>query len=530
LRLAPRQIAQLARGALPRFLAARPWFAAGPDAVGRVEVAAQTAVGSDRLLALLRVTVEEPSGTADPRLYFLPLSAAWEDAVGEDGVSALMPHALARLRRRSRTGVLYDALADEGFCREVVAAVGEGRALEMGEGRVVFSKTGAYGELVGEERVGSMGARRAEAEGINSLAILDEKLVLKAYRHLQKGPNPDLEVGHYLTERVRFGGTPPLAGAVEYELPDGESITLALLQGFVENQGDGWSYTRDLLARYFENRLVTSWSFEDEQRTETEEQAAEDAFFAGVMRTLGRRTGELHAAFAAPTDNEAFCPESAPPEEVAGWAEQVGEDLGRTLEGLEKRREDLPEYVRPDADRLIALRDEAQRCVRAVAGGGFGAVKTRYHGDYRLGQVLVVGNDFQIIDFEGDAARPLAERRRKHSPLRDVAGMLLSLDRAARYALANLVAERAEHLETLEPLARLWGERARGCFLEGYAEGARGAASYPEKEERVSALVELFMLEKALQEIHRQFEDRPEGAGDPIRGLIELLERKRGRG
>jgi maltose alpha-D-glucosyltransferase/alpha-amylase len=530
LRLAPRQIAQLARGALPRFLAARPWFAAGPDAVGRVEVAAQTAVGSDRLLALLRVTVEEPSGTADPRLYFLPLSAAWEDAVGEDGVSALMPHALARLRRRSRTGVLYDALADEGFCREVVAAVGEGRALEMGEGRVVFSKTGAYGELVGEERVGSMGARRAEAEGINSLAILDEKLVLKAYRHLQKGPNPDLEVGHYLTERVRFGGTPPLAGAVEYELPDGESITLALLQGFVENQGDGWSYTRDLLARYFENRLVTSWSFEDEQRTETEEQAAEDAFFAGVMRTLGRRTGELHAAFAAPTDNEAFCPESAPPEEVAGWAEQVGEDLGRTLEGLEKRREDLPEYVRPDADRLIALRDEAQRCVRAVAGGGFGVVKTRYHGDYRLGQVLVVGNDFQIIDFEGDAARPLAERRRKHSPLRDVAGMLLSLDRAARYALANLVAERAEHLETLEPLARLWGERARGCFLEGYAEGARGAASYPEKEERVSVLVELFMLEKALQEIHRQFEDRPEGAGDPIRGLIELLERKRERG
>jgi maltose alpha-D-glucosyltransferase / alpha-amylase len=530
LRLAPRQIAQLARAALPRFLGARPWFPAGPDAVGGVEVAAQTALGSDRLLALLRVTVEEaPSGTTDPRLYFLPLSAAWEDAVGENGVSALMSHALARLRRRSRMGLLYDALADEAFCREVVASIGEERVIEMGEGRVIFSKTGAYGELVREEPVGSTGVRRAEAEGINSLAILDEKLVLKAYRRLQKGPNPDLEIGRYLTERVRFGGTPPVAGAVEYESPDGESITLVLLQGFVENQGDGRSYTRDLLARYFENRLVTSWDPDDEERTEAEEQAAEDAFFAGLMRALGLRTGELHAAFAAPTHDEAFSPEFAPPEEVAGWAEKVCEELRRTLEGLEKRREELPEDVRPDADRLMALRDEGQRRARAVAEGGFGVVKTRYHGDYRLGQVLVVGNDFQIIDFEGDPACPFAQQRRKHSPLRDVAGMLLSLDRAARYALSNLgveVRERAEHLETLESLARLWGERARGCFLEGYAEGARGAASYPEEEEHVRVLVELFMMEKALQEIHRELETRPDRGGDPIRGLIELLERK----
>ena len=531
LRLGPRQIAQIAHEALPRFLGARPWFAVGPDTVGGVEVVAQTALGSDRLLALLRVTFQaEPSGTVDPRLYFLPLTAAWEDAVGEEGVSALMPHALARLRRRSRIGVLYDALADAGFCREVVAAIGEGLALEMGEGRVVFSRTGAYGELVGTEPVGSMGVRRAEVEGINSLAILDEKLVLKAYRRLQKGPNPDLEVGRYLTERVYFGGTPPLAGAVEYESPDGESITLALLQGFVENQGDGWSYTRDLLARYFENRLVTSWSLEDEERTETEEQAVEVAFFTGLMHTLGLRTGELHSAFAAPTDDEAFSPESAPPEEVAGWAEKVGDGLARTLEGLEKRREDLPEEMRPDADRLKTLRDEAQRRARAVAAGGFGAVKTRYHGDYRLEQVLVVGNDFQIIDFEGDAARPFAERRRKHSPLRDVAGMLLSLDRAARYALSNLGAERAEQLETLESLAQVWVERARRCFLEGYAEGARGAASHPEKEEHVRALVELFMLQKALQEIRCELENRPDRAGDPLRDLIELLERKTGEG
>jgi maltose alpha-D-glucosyltransferase/alpha-amylase len=418
-------------------------------------------------------------------------------------------------------GVLYDALADEGFCREVVAAIAEARSLQMGEGRIVFSRTGAFGEFLGEDESGSLSVRRAEGQANNSLAILDERLVLKAYRRLQKGPNADLEVGRYLTEERRFGGTPPLAGAVEYETPDGERITLALLQGFVENQGDGWSHITDLLTRYFENRLVASWSLEDgEQAQEAEQQAAEEAFFAGLMRTLGLRTGELHAAFAAPTDDEAFSPECAPPVEVAGWAGKVGEQLGRTMEVLRKRREDLPEDVRLDADRLVALRDEAQARVREVAEGGFGSVKTRRHGDYRLGRVLVTGNDFQIVDFEGYPVRPLAERRRKHSPLRDVSEMLLSLESAVRHALSNLGAERPKTLESLAWIC--WG-RARGSFLEGYAEGT-GAASYPEEHEHMRALVALFMLEGALQEVHRELEDRPDRSGHPIRGLIQVLE------
>jgi maltose alpha-D-glucosyltransferase/alpha-amylase len=522
--LPARQLARLEQEALPNFLGAQPWFAADEDDVRRTEIATQTGFGSDRLLALLRVHARGGlPEISEPQLYFLPLSAVWEAVDGEYGVSALMTHAVAKLRQRARIGVLYDALADEGFCREVVVAIGEGRNLEMGEGRIVFSRTAAFSAFLGEDAVGSLSVRRAEEQANNSLAILGERLVLKAYRRLQKGPNADLEVGRYLTEKVRFGGTPPLTGAVEYETSDGESITLALLQGFVENQGDGWSYTRDLLTRYFENRLVASWSIEDQESAQAEEQAAEDAFFADLMRTLGLRTGELHAAFAAPTDDEAFSPESAPPEEVAGWAEKVGQQLGRTLEVLQKRRQDLPEDARLDADRLVALRDKAQSCVRKVAAGGFGTVKTRYHGDYRLRQVLVVGNDFKIIDFEGDPARPLAERRRKHSPLRDVSEMLLSLDRAVRHALSNLGAERAERLEILESLAQIWGRRAQGCFLEGYAEGAGAAASYPEEDVHMRDLVNLFMLEGALQEIHRELENRPDRSGDPIRGLIQVL-------
>ena len=531
LHLPARQLARLEQEGLPNFLGAQRWFAADEDDARGAEISTQSDFGPDRLLALLRV--QAGGGlpeTPEPQLYFLPLSAAWETGDGEDGVSALMPRAVARLRQRARMGVLYDALADEGFCREVVAAIGEGRSLEMGEGRIVFSGTAAFGEVLGEDALGSMGVRRAEGQANSSLAILDERFVLKAYRRLRKGPNADLEVGRYLTEEGRFGGTPPLAGAVEYETPDGERSTLALLQGFVENQGDGWSYVRDLLTRYFENRLVASWSLEDHERAhEAEEQAAEEAFFAGLMRTLGLRTRELHAAFAAPTDDESFSAEYAPPEEVAGWAGKVGEQLERTLEVLRKRREDLPEDVRLDADRLLALRGEARARVREVSGGEFGAVKTRYHGDYRLGRVLVTGNDFQIVDFEGDPARPLSGRRGKHSPLRDVSEMLLSLESAVRHALSNLGAERAERPETLESLAEIWWGRARGAFLEGYAEGA-GAASHPEEDVHARALVDLFMLEGALREVRRELEDRPDRSGPPIRGLIQVLEPETGEG
>ena len=450
------------------------------------------------------------------QLYFLPLALAWE----EDGVSVFMPHVLAKLRRRARVGLLLDALVDERFCRRVVEAMGKDTEVDVGEGKVRFSGTDAFGGLVGEEPLSELTVRRAEVEQTNSSVILGERLILKAYRRLQKGTNPDLEVGRHLTEAVRFENTPPLVGALEYVGPDGEVTTLGLLHGFVENQGDGWSYILDYLGRYLEDRLMTSWS-PDGEEDEGQELAAEDTFFAGLVRTLGMRTGGLHATFAEPTDDEAFAPELASPQEVAGWAESILAESGRTLEMLKRRKNELPQEVGSDADRLLALRSELTERIKVISKGGFGVVKTRHHGDYHLGQVLVVGNDFQIIDFEGEPARPLAERRRKHSPLRDVAGMLLSLDYAIRTALMDLGAERPERPERLEPWIRLWKERTSQAFLDGYAES--GVGSYPENEEHARALIELFTLEKALREIRRELDSRPDQVGIPIRGLLDLL-------
>jgi maltose alpha-D-glucosyltransferase/alpha-amylase len=523
LRLPARQISQLEREALPSFLGSRRWFAAKGGGIERVEVVAQSALADDMLLTLLRVHVgDEATEGAEPQLYFLPLSAAWEEGTDGDGVSVYMPDVLTKLRRRARVGVLLDALSDEAFCRRVVAAMGENTGVAIGEGEIHFSGTGVFGELIGDEPVEELSVRRAEVEQTNSSVILGERLILKAYRRLQKGTNPDLEIGRYLTEKARFGNTPPLAGAIEYTGPDGETTTLGLLQGYVENQGDGWSYVLDYLDRYLEDRLLTSWSPEGEDEPE-EELAAEDTFFAGLVRILGLRTGELHAAFAAPTDDEAFAPETASPEEVAGWADGVLAEAGNTLDLLKRRGNSLPDEAVPDVERLLGLREELARSVKSVARENFRVVKTRHHGDYHLGQVLVVGNDFQIIDFEGDPARSLAERRKKHSPLRDVAGMLRSFDSAIRSALMDLGTERANQLERLEPWVRLWEKRARRAFLDGYREGVGDAASYPDKEEHARALIELFTLEKAFHEIGYELDNRPGRVGIPIRRVLDLL-------
>jgi maltose alpha-D-glucosyltransferase/alpha-amylase len=525
LRLPARQISQLEREALPNFLGTRRWFAGKGGGIERVEVMAQAAFADSVLLTLLRVHVgDEASMGAEPQLYFLPLSAAWEEDTEEDGVSVYMPDVLTKLRRRARVGVLLDALSDEAFCRSVVAAMGQNTGVSIGEGEIHFSGTDVFGELVGDEPVEELSVRRADVEQTNSSVILGERLILKAYRRLQKGMNPDLEIGRYLTEKARFENTPPLAGAIEYTGPDGETTTLGLLQGFVGNQGDGWSYVLDYLDRYLEGRLLTSWSPEGEDDEAEEEPAAEDAFYAGLVRTLGLRTGELHAAFAAPTDDEAFAPETASPKEVAGWADGVLAEARRTLDLLKRRRSSLPDEAVPDADRLLGLRKGLTRSIKSVARGNFGVVKTRHHGDYHLGQVLVVGNDFQIIDFEGEPARPLAERRKKHSPLRDVAGMLRSFDYAIRAALMDLGTERADQLEGLEPWVGLWEERTRQAFLDGYREGVGDAASYPDDEEHARALIELFTLEKALYEIRYELDNRPDWVSIPIKSVLDLLE------
>jgi maltose alpha-D-glucosyltransferase/alpha-amylase len=520
LKLGARQRTQLEKEALPGFLGTRRWFAAKGAEVERIELSESVEMRNDSrgwVLALVNVHLAENDD--EPQLYALPLSAAWEE--GRDEVyPELAQHVLARLRRRSRVGVLYDATADEDFCRSLISAMSEGTEMGTSHGKILFSKTSAFDELAGEDP-SQLSVRRSSVEQSNTSIVLGEKLVLKVFRRIQRGTNPDLEVGRFLTEVAGFKNTPPLAGAVEYHGRGTEPTTLGILQGFVPNQGDGWSYVLDRLAIYLEDHLVSPW-FPDNDDSEEEEPT--DIFFLGLMRALGYRTGELHKAFATPTEDPDFAAEPVSKEEFKGWTKGVREEARETIKLLQKSRNGLPEALHPAVDELVERRKEISTRVKAFADLDLTAVKTRHHGDYHLGQVLVSNNDFQIIDFEGEPARPLAERRKKHSPLRDVAGMLRSFNYAAYSALQNVSAERMDNYEEMQEWAREWEGNTCAAFLDGYEGGAAGCASYPEDPAHLTALVELFTLEKALYEIRYELDNRPDWVGIPIRGILELLD------
>jgi len=191
---------------------------------------------------------------------------------------------------------------------------------------------------------------------------------------------------------------------------------------------------------------------------------------------------------------------------------------------LEKRRDELPEGMHPDVDRLLAVRNKLAENAMAICDHGFEAVKTRYHGDYHLGRVLVANNDFQIIDFEGDPAMSLEERRAKRSPLRDVATMLDSFNYAARSAVASLGTDRPDRVEDMQSWTRHFERRVRESFLGGYVEGERDSISYLQDTNHANKLIELFSLERALYKIRHELNSRPTWVSIPINEIIDRTE------
>jgi maltose alpha-D-glucosyltransferase/alpha-amylase len=512
--MAERLRSQVEREVLPTFLKTQRWFGAKGEAIDRAELAghAEWSVGrSDWLLAWVRV---HAAGAA-PQTYFMPLSLAWEMG-DEERIRSLLYCTLARVRQRAQVGVLCDAFSEPEFCRAVVKAMGEGVEIPFGEGRLKFSSTAAFAALAGDVSA-DLAVRPPGAPGSNTTLVLGDRLFLKGYRRLQEGINPELELGRFLTEVSPYHHIVPVAGALEYHGPERPTITLALLQGYLESQGDGWSYTLQYLERFLEDALVRR---PDEAVPDTEIQHAP---YLIMMSTLGLRTGELHRALAVNTGEPAFDPDPIGSDDLVAWTERVRSDTVLTLDALERRLPGLPRRLRGSARALLALREAIGQRIDGLLPGEVAAVKTRYHGDYHLGQVLVVQNDFVIIDFEGEPARPLEERRQKHSPLRDVAGMLRSFDYASFSVLQRLTADRPDHLAVLEPLAHEWCRVAQEAFLAGYFEAVQGCPCSPPEPAEASALIDLFVLEKALYELRYEMDNRPDWVGIPIRGVMSLV-------
>ncbi|HEY7041905.1 MAG TPA: hypothetical protein VID28_23745 [Methylomirabilota bacterium] len=474
LRSDPGAIVALLSGAgredLGRYLIRQRWFAAKARGVGTVAVADWGVLDASGPLLLLLLDVDRDR-------YYVPVTVASGGPAGD---------ALARAGDEA----VVDAHDDPRFARRALAAIAGGRDVAGQSGRFAFRSTPGWPFPSDPD---AEDARRHRGEQSNTSVMLGSRLVLKSLRRPQPGLNPDLEITRFLTTRTAFREVPRLAGWVEYDDRDG-TRSLAVLQEFVENGGDGWKHVLAALR----------------QRGAAIEQPA-DPLLDDVQQ-LGAITGGLHVALASDPSAPDFAPEPVTRADVERWAADIAGDLDG---------DDIQRLLAKSPARPAGTERQRARVLAALEPLG-ATVKTRVHGDYHLGQVLKTRDGFVIIDFEGEPARPLAERRRRQAPLRDVAGMLRSLDYAAH--AVGLEAPEGERGARLEALTA-WEERARRAFLAGYqaAVSASAVPLVPASEPALLRACAAFELEKACYELRYELNNRPDWVAIPLAGITRIL-------
>ena len=500
----------LEREALPTYLPKRRWFASKGEALSGVGLAYAVALpGAAGSVVFAEIEAQLPGRS---ERYVLPLGLAWDD----DTTGALAQQlALTRVRKGPRVGYMTDAFAVDALTRGMIEGLRESTVVPLDDGELQFRPTSLMGAL---ELADDAEIRRLSAEQSNSSWIVGDAIVLKLVRRVLAGVHPEGEITRVLTERG-FANTAPLFGELVRVDRDGVQHTVGLAQGFVRNQGDGWSWTLDFLARQVEEAAVVSGV--DGEHDEHDIFAGYEVFAANI----GKRLGELHAVLSQPTDDPNFAPEPADAAALQSWAEGAIEQIDAAI-GLLGRVTEWPDpATQARAQTLIDNADRLREAARKLAQGGGTALQTRVHGDFHLGQVLFVQGDAVIIDFEGEPARTMAQRRAKSCPMRDVAGLLRSFDYAAAAAAPGrtAVSEQAEqrrHAALLE-----WRGHAAATFMQAYRavlEGAERRWVAPESEDM---LLDLFLLEKAAYEIKYEAANRPSWVGIPLGGMYAIAER-----
>jgi maltose alpha-D-glucosyltransferase/alpha-amylase len=520
---------------LPEVLRGRRWFGGKSQAIESARIV-DALKGPEEGTAILMVEVSQASGSST---YVLPIS--WATGPQIEVVRHERPGA-PLFEVESDDGELeaiaWDALEDESFCSGLLDAIGKRRKLRGSEGEILASRTGRFGALRGSAGE-DLPASLLRAEQSNSSVRYGDRLMLKLFRRLGEGLNPDLEVGRFLTDKARFSHAPQLAGALEYHRGRAAPSTLAILHEQIQNEGDAWSYTLDEIERAFEAALVRH--AEDPPvvplRTgglldalDGDEPESADELVGGYLesaRMLGQRTAELHLALACDPDSAGFAPEPFTSLYQRSLYQSMRTQAMRTFELLRERRSALPEGVAAEIDAVLAHEEGLLESFRSLVGDSFGGQRIRCHGDYHLGQVLFTGNDFVIIDFEGEPARPASERRLKRSCLRDVAGMLRSFDYAVNTVLLSSGERgsiRPDDVPLLEPWARAWRHFVSAHFLSAYLEPVRTAGLIPTGRRELETLLHALLLDKAVYELRYELDNRPEWIRIPARGIRGLLE------
>jgi maltose alpha-D-glucosyltransferase / alpha-amylase len=360
--------------------------------------------------------------------------------------------------------------------------------------------------------------RAVETEQSNSTALVDNEYVVKVYRKLEAGINPEIEMGRFLTEVAGFANTPALLGSVE--LAEGNSTSaIAIVHAFVENQGDAWTVTGAYLDRFVEEQRLLATS---ERPGESEEQTP----YLRYMSQIGKRVAEMHLALASNDELADFTPEPTRPEDVTRWIEDVVARAERVFEALRQKRDTLKEADRLLVDQALTQRTDLEERLLALLPEAIDGLNIRHHGDFHLGQILIVKDDIFIIDFEGEPRRSQAERRRKAPGARDVAGLIRSIDYSATAAMERALKVASDEQGKLGAALAEWRERSTAAFVAAYRELMAGQPLWPADAKAAEQMLNFFLLEKVFYEIEYELAYRPDWLRVPLMGMLRILSRQ----
>ncbi|HEY7212263.1 MAG TPA: putative maltokinase [Bryobacteraceae bacterium] len=501
---------------LRQYVANSRWFRAKTRAIAKIEIEDEFAFArAGAFILVLKIVYED----GDRDWYILPASVSRKSA-----------ETIARVTLQDQDAALYNALADEAFRSSLLHAIACNEKVTGRTATLVASRTAALQEECGAEAPESFVSR---AEQSNTSIVYRDRYILKLFRKLEQGINPDVEIGNFLTARG-FRNTPAVLGNIEYQR-NGKRHAIGLLQQFVPNQGDAWKYTLDSLAGFFK-RAIESGQNPPPRLTDHPLELADTAVppqiesligpYIASARLLARRTAEMHQALCDPDGGPDFAPEPFTTEERERLYRDLLGQSDIAFELLRRKQAVLTGSTAEAARQLLHIESRVSERFRAIQQHEFQTVRIRHHGDYHLGQVLFTGRDFMIIDFEGEPARPLAERRAKAFALRDVAGMVRSFQYAAFSALFGQVPGVPAEIEPrrqIEAWAAAWNAYVSAAYLQSYFEAAAGAPFIPQTVVERRLMLDAFLLQKALYEVAYELNNRPDWLQIPLQGILGLM-------
>lgn len=525
---------KLANEVLPGYLARLRWFGGKSRGLENIRVVDYANVPLDENSAYILLT-EVSYRDGLPDLYQLPVAFAKGEVAYK--LNTNCPQSvITHLVLNGEEGILYDAIYGLDFQKAIIINMARRHSLPQAGSELEFSGSRVLKTYLRENP--EIKPRMLSGEQSNTSLTYDGKFYLKIYRKVDRAVNPDVELTKFLSQQTGFRNIPGYVGDVEWKFGK-ETMVLGMMQEMVTGATDSWEYMLDRLNDYNEvllsaadttapveliGSLTAPAGYEDLPESLQEKL---EATVAELVSLLGERTAEMHLALASEQRDPAFKPEEYSLHYQRSLFSSLQSTVRVAFQSLSRNLDKLPGEVRKDAEDVLGMKEEVLSILRRIYSHKIDVTKIRIHGDYHLGQTLYAGNDFYILDFEGEPARSYSERRLKYSPLRDVAGMIRSFHYAAYGSLLFDNQIRSEDIDKLIPHIEQWHHYMTGFFMKAYLERVQGASFVPRDSRDLDILLQTFLMQKAVYELNYELNNRPDWVLVPLRGIQSIVMKNR---